>query len=104
MHTRFKVCVQNVQELKFTRYQPTRGLTAAEIAALPEPQPEKYGELISCTPVYEPNPEGGENRSFWEATPNGRFEAQIDNKAVWGKFVIGDEFYVDFTKAPKQPQ
>lgn len=42
-----------------------------------------------------------ENKSFYEATPGGSIELGTVNEDVLKQFSIGDEFYVDFTPAPK---
>lgn len=46
-------------------------------------------------------PEDGsdENNSFARWTPAGSLELCITNPNLHGKFAVGDEFYVDFTKA-----
>lgn len=48
-------------------------------------------------------PVGGgsdENKAFYAATPSGSIELSVVNETVGRHFDIGDEFYVDFTKAP----
>jgi hypothetical protein len=40
-----------------------------------------------------------ENDSFWKATPNGSIELGVDNLPAVEGMKVGDEFYVDFTKA-----
>lgn len=40
-----------------------------------------------------------ENKSFYAATPGGTIELSVVNADVGEQFGIGDEFYVDFTKA-----
>ena len=42
-----------------------------------------------------------ENKAFYEATPSGQIELGTVNDAVLKQFNVGDEFYVDFTPAPK---
>jgi len=42
-----------------------------------------------------------ENKRFSEATPSGQITMYISNPAVYGTFVPGDEFYVEFTKKLK---
>jgi hypothetical protein len=37
-----------------------------------------------------------ENKSFWEATPSGHMELQINNPSAIRFFDIGAEYYVDF--------
>lgn len=101
MHARFKLTVQQVVELTdqpWTTHIPDGkgGYTQEH-----HPGGQKYGESVTFTPVYEPNPENAENHSFWKATPWGPWPVQIDNPAMWGKWTVGDQFYVDFTKAEK---
>lgn len=40
-----------------------------------------------------------ENKRFYAATPGGAIELSAIPEAVGAEFDIGDEFYVDFTKA-----
>lgn len=40
-----------------------------------------------------------ENKSFYAATPGGAIELSLVSADVGAQFGIGDEFYVDFTKA-----
>ena len=42
-----------------------------------------------------------ENKKFYEATPGGKIEIGTINEEALKQFKIGDEFYVDFTPAPK---
>jgi hypothetical protein len=56
------------------------------------------GAKIEMTPVYSDDPEHP-NRSFWEATPNGKIEMQINNPAALQQFEVGKEYYVDFLPA-----
>jgi len=42
-----------------------------------------------------------ENNSFAQATPNGVLEITVDNPAVKGHFMPGDEFYIDMVKVKK---
>lgn len=50
--------------------------------------------VVKLTPVYG-NTE--ENKSFWEATPNGSLEMCITNPKANQFFVAGTEYYLDFT-------
>lgn len=43
-----------------------------------------------------------ENKLFYEATPSGQIELGTINQEALKQFVIGDEFYVDFTPASKK--
>jgi hypothetical protein len=51
-----------------------------------------------------PYPEDGsdENNSYARWTPSAELNIQIMNPALFASFEIGDEFYVDFTKAEKE--
>ena len=40
-----------------------------------------------------------ENNTFAKYTPSGQFAITVANPALLGKFKIGEEYYVDFTKA-----
>lgn len=66
----------------------------------PGPDGQKYCERVILSPAYSPDP-NSENRAFWTATPNGFFEMYINNPEAWGKFVQGQEYYLDFTLAPQ---
>jgi hypothetical protein len=55
------------------------------------------GKLV-LRPVYSSDP-NHENKSFWDATPNGVIEMYITNPIAFAKFQIGSEYYIDFTKA-----
>lgn len=50
-------------------------------------------ELIPVTGDSE------ENMRFYAATPGGGIKLSVVNEAVGKQFDLGDEFYVDFTKA-----
>lgn len=56
------------------------------------------GARIEMSPVYSNDPEHP-NRAFWEATPNGRIEMQINNPSAIQNFEVGKEYYVDFVPA-----
>jgi hypothetical protein len=40
-----------------------------------------------------------ENKSFWDATPNGELKMTITNPAASEQFVPGKAYYLDFTPA-----
>lgn len=40
-----------------------------------------------------------ENKEFYAATPGGKIDLGTINQEALAQFVIGDEFYVDFTPA-----
>lgn len=63
-------------------------------------------ELIEANPVYcnreHPTAEDKaacESHSYSEATPDGKLELLITNKAIFGTFKPGSKFYLDFTPA-----
>jgi hypothetical protein len=61
----------------------------------------KQGEVrtVILSPVYgHGNPEH-ENTKFWQATPSGKIELGCANLAAAEMFDIGQEYYIDFTKA-----
>ena len=59
-------------------------------------------ENLSLTAVAksESYPEDGsdENNTYAKFTPSGSVELTIQNPALLGKFTVGDEYYLDFTK------
>lgn len=62
----------------------------------------KSGEALSfcavCKPKYD---ETGldEDNTFAMMSPSADLRIQIANPALWGKFAVGETFYLDFTKA-----
>ena len=65
---------------------------------------ELYGENPICTvklePVYPKDGVAGEeNRKFFAATPYGSINLGCVNKSASEQFVLGAEYYVDFTPA-----
>lgn len=48
-----------------------------------------------------PYPEDGsdEDNTYSRYTPSASLEITIQNPALFGKFAVGDKFYLDFTKA-----
>lgn len=58
------------------------------------------GGNVKLTPVYSSDP-NHENKTFWDATPNGSIEMYIQNQAAFDFFTekMGGEYYVDFTRA-----
>lgn len=61
-------------------------------------QGEPYSEMVQLNPVYSNDPQS-ENRQFWDATPAGTLTMWINNKAAFGLFERGKEYYLDFTPA-----
>lgn len=64
---------------------------------------EKTQETLQFVAVAksEAYPEDGsdENNSFARWSPSANLEILVANPALFGKFAIGDEFYLDFTRA-----
>lgn len=59
---------------------------------------------VSFQTVYETDETKNadpENVRFTEATPWGNIRLGINNKAALDQFKVGDDYYVDFTPAPK---
>lgn len=56
-----------------------------------------YRQIV-LTPVYSNDPEH-ENKSFWDATPNGKLDFTIKAE-VAEFFTLGEEFYLYFSKEP----
>lgn len=43
-----------------------------------------------------------ENKSFWKYTPSGEIQMTISNPNALAQFVVGQEYYVDFTIADNE--
>ena len=56
------------------------------------------GATIKLQPVYSNDPQH-ENKKFWEATPSGSIELNINNPDAVEEFELGKEYFVDFTPA-----
>lgn len=50
-------------------------------------------------PVYHSNDTQHENYKFWKATPSGELKLGTVLPEVAEQFVIGQEYYIDFTPA-----
>ena len=59
---------------------------------------DKGNEYVILAPVVCGSEE---NKSFSKWTPSGRLELSITNQNVFGKFVEGQEYYLDITPAEK---
>lgn len=57
---------------------------------------------ITFKPVYSTDPTH-ENKSFWDATPQGDLSMTIDNPSAAEFFKPGLEYYIDFSEAPPTP-
>lgn len=55
---------------------------------------------VVLSPVYSQDPDS-ENKKFWDATPSGEVKLGTINKAAADYFELGEEYYLDFTKAEK---
>ncbi len=92
METRCKVVCLYKQE--GAGYDSVRKVDGKEIK-------EHYRSSIEVRlgAVYNPEP-GSENHDFWKATPNLSLGMYIDNHAGADLFVVGKEYYLDFSEAP----
>jgi len=67
------------------------------------PDGTKSGETLSFYAVARsdgyPNDGSDENNTYAKFSPQADFKITVANPALWGQFAVGDEFYVDFTKA-----
>jgi hypothetical protein len=63
-------------------------------------KPYEGTEVVSFQAVTDGSEE---NKSFAQFTPSANAILSIDNPAAQGKFVQGEEYYVDFTPAKPQP-
>lgn len=61
----------------------------------------QYGTTVKLSPVYSGSPE---NEQFFKATPGGEVALYTLNAAAGEQFELGDEFYVDFTLAKREPK
>lgn len=61
-----------------------------------------YSRTIRLVAVY-PDKDNPENKSFWDATPSGTMELNITNPEAFSQFKVEQDFYIDFTPAPKKP-
>lgn len=62
------------------------------------PSNGRQAGTVRLHPVYSSDP-NHENKRFWDATPSGSIEMQVNNMAALEQFEPGQEFYVDFTPA-----
>lgn len=54
---------------------------------------------IVMSPVYGNNDPNHENTKFWNASPSGKLELGCVNMEAAKIFELGEEYYIDFTKA-----
>lgn len=57
----------------------------------------EHGAHVKLKPVFNGSKE---NESFYRYTPGGQIELSTVNAVAAEEFVPGEEFYVDFTRAP----
>lgn len=64
---------------------------------------ELVGESLEFIPVARSDgyPEDGsdEDNSYAKWSPSGSLKLYVANPALFGQFVIGEKYYLDFTKA-----
>jgi hypothetical protein len=53
------------------------------------------GDFIILSPVVSGS---DENKSFYKWTPSGKIELGIVNPEAAAQFIVGSEYYIDFTK------
>lgn len=74
----------------------------AELAYQPKPDdvPVIPAQVtVKMKAVYSNDPKH-ENKSFWDATPSGELQMIVKGD-VSELFVLGQEYYLDFTPAPR---
>jgi hypothetical protein len=59
---------------------------------------DKRMKTIKLQPVYS-SKEGSENKTFWEASPNGEIRLGTINMAAADYFELNGEYYIDFLRA-----
>ena len=70
-------------------------------SGIPDRPAQKSVKLEAVMPAYKdgkPDPDHP-NTQFFAATPSGRLELAIMNPAAAEQFVIGREYFIDFTPA-----
>jgi hypothetical protein len=55
-------------------------------------------QIVRMNPSYESNPDSP-NHAFWQATPTGSLEMQINNEQVFDFFRPGKSYWLDFSEA-----
>lgn len=58
---------------------------------------DKDGNTMGIIVKMNPSYENGVNRAFWQATPTGSLEMQINNPAMLDVFKPGRTYWLDFT-------
>ena len=70
------------------------------------PEATKSSEVLTMHAVCRPNGYGDtqgldEDNTFAMYSPGANLSINIANPALFGKFAVGEKYYVDFTKANK---
>jgi hypothetical protein len=85
---------------KFVVQQVTQvNAPGAKTVENPEGKGSTYS--VKLTAVFGGANESEENKAFWKYTPSGVVEFNTIRPEVGQFFELGDEYYLDFTKAPK---
>ena len=69
----------------------------------PAAAPTKSMETLQMHAVAAPKYDASgldEDNTYAKMSPGASLNINIANPALWGKFKVGDRFYVDFTPAP----
>lgn len=56
---------------------------------------------VKLRPVYE---DGGVNKTWAQATPDGEIRLMINNPAAANQFKVGEYFFIDLTPTTKEAQ
>lgn len=80
------------------------GFVQENFSWAPEGQPKvKSGETLNmhavCKSTAYPADGSDEDNTFAKWSPQANLAITINNPDLWGKFTVGDKFYVDFTPA-----
>jgi hypothetical protein len=62
----------------------------------PAPDGTIASHVVTLNAAYDPDPESP-NHAFWQATPAGQITMTINNPEVFGLFLPGKKFWLDFT-------
>lgn len=54
---------------------------------------------LKFSPVYGNGDPNHENTKFWAATPSGEVKLGTVKPEAWSQFVLGQEYYLDFSAA-----
>lgn len=80
----------------------TRKETTRQWMGQDRPQTEVVA--VFGQPVYGGGGPDDVNKQWWEATPSGQLQLGCVNKAAADALVIGEEYLVTFTHAPRAPK